>query len=160
MKQEDDEISSSSSSSGSDSENLSDVLKSEASSEGVAAEGGNASYDSDESFEVVPQKRARGSGSGKQRTSAGSSTKSRASNGSGTTRKSAKASAVPALPRASKPIKPWQRTGEPVVEGDVVVPPRPLRKGEKKMLKFRCAVTMFATLNSIVLNAKILENTS
>ncbi|VDM79100.1 unnamed protein product [Strongylus vulgaris] len=66
MKQEDDEISSSSSSSGSDSENLSDVLKSEASSEGVAAEGGNASYDSDESFEVVPQKRARGSGSGKQ----------------------------------------------------------------------------------------------
>ncbi|KIH65548.1 DNA repair protein Rad4 [Ancylostoma duodenale] len=38
---------------------------------------------------------------------------------------------------ASKPPKPWQRTEQPVVEGDIVVPPRALRRGERKMLKFR-----------------------
>lgn len=37
----------------------------------------------------------------------------------------------------SKPLKPWQRTDQPVVEGDIVVPPRALRRGEREMLRFR-----------------------
>lgn len=43
-----------------------------------------------------------------------------------------------ARPAKAKPPKPWQKVNEPVVQGDIVVPPRELRRGEKKMLKFRC----------------------
>ncbi|KAJ1351304.1 hypothetical protein KIN20_007290 [Parelaphostrongylus tenuis] len=44
----------------------------------------------------------------------------------------------------SKPPKPWQKTSETIVESGIVVPPRMLRRGEKKMLKFRILAAALA----------------
>ncbi|VDK81597.1 unnamed protein product [Cylicostephanus goldi] len=150
MKQESDDGSSSSSppSSASDSIPLSEKEKSEENTESDdVEEEADASYDSDESFDVVPPKRAKTTGakqSGRKQATKGGgkagSAKSRSSAGSGTGRKSSKAPAATALPHAPKPVKPWQKTGEPAMEGDINVPPRKLRKGEKKMLKYRCVI--------------------
>ncbi|VDM65262.1 unnamed protein product [Strongylus vulgaris] len=109
VKQEsDDTLSSSPQSSGS--ENVSDAMKSEASIDNDTMEESDASYDSDESFEVIPQKRAKST-------------------------KKAKRVAGSSLPQASKLDKPRQ-AGDSTAEG-IVVPPRPLSKGERKMMKFR-----------------------
>ncbi|RCN25723.1 hypothetical protein ANCCAN_28562, partial [Ancylostoma caninum] len=70
-------------------------------------------------------RKASGSGSTKPRNSRGAS------------KGSPKISAGSTRAIVSKPPKPWQRTEQPTVEGDIVVPPRTLRRGERKMLKFR-----------------------
>ncbi|KAK6027684.1 DNA repair protein Rad4 [Ostertagia ostertagi] len=47
-------------------------------------------------------------------------------------------------PTSSKPLKPWQKVNEPVTLGDIVVPPRALRRGERKMAKFRILAAALA----------------
>ncbi|KHJ87308.1 DNA repair protein Rad4 [Oesophagostomum dentatum] len=59
-------------------------------------------------------------------------------------RKSPKTSTGRTKQLVTKPLKPWQRTEETVMEGDIVVPPRALRKGEKKMLQFRILAASLA----------------
>ncbi|KAK6747092.1 hypothetical protein RB195_000370 [Necator americanus] len=153
-KKTNDDISpSSSSADDSNSGSVPDAAKSESESETDSEEKGSDSYDSDESFDFVPPKRKRDSQSGKKRGGAEQSGKRRNTNQSGSTgsrssneksRNSSKTST--SLPRSyvNKPAKPWQRTSEGVIEGDVVVPPRALRKGEKKMLKFRIIAASLA----------------
>ncbi|KAK5970372.1 hypothetical protein GCK32_014728, partial [Trichostrongylus colubriformis] len=65
----------------------------------------------------------------------GKSTKSGA--GGSSTSKTPSTKLQSARPASSKPLKPWQKLNEPVVQGDIVLPPRNLRKGERKMAKFR-----------------------
>ncbi|ETN74923.1 DNA repair protein Rad4 [Necator americanus] len=153
-KKTNDDISpSSSSADDSNSGNVPDDAKSESESETDSEEEGSDSYDSDESFDFVPTKRKKDSQSGKKRDGPAQSGKRRNTNQSGSTgsrssneksRNSSKTST--SLPRSyvNKPAKPWQRTSEGVIEGDVVVPPRALRKGEKKMLKFRIIAASLA----------------
>ncbi|KAE9419008.1 hypothetical protein Angca_005134, partial [Angiostrongylus cantonensis] len=60
-------------------------------------------------------------------------------------------SKTPAGTRAfvSKPLKPWQKANETIVVRGVVVPPRELRKGEKKMLRFRILAATLALGRSL-----------
>ncbi|VDL76035.1 unnamed protein product [Nippostrongylus brasiliensis] len=56
-------------------------------------------------------------------------------------------------PFATKPPKPWQKVNEPVMQGDIVVPPRALRRGEKKMLKFRIFAAALSIGRNFEMNA-------
>ncbi|KAK6060035.1 DNA repair protein Rad4 [Cooperia oncophora] len=91
-----------------------------------------------------PSSRPQGGSSksqGKSRVSSTSkSTKSRESAAS-----KASVKIPPSRPTSSKPLRPWQKVNEqPVVEGDIVVPVRTLRRGERKMAKFRVLAAALA----------------
>ncbi|XGW29854.1 hypothetical protein V3C99_009139 [Haemonchus contortus] len=75
------------------------------------------------------------------KSTAGKSTKSR---GACSAREATILNQPQQRPASSKPLKPWQKTSQPVVLGDIVVPARMLRRGERKMLKFRIIAAALA----------------
>ncbi|WKY03883.1 hypothetical protein Q1695_005109 [Nippostrongylus brasiliensis] len=174
MKKDDDEGSLSSSSSSADDSEDKDVSEASLSeAEDSADEASSVTRDSEESdASFIPKastkKAAKGStkksgggggGRGGGKTKAPSKGARREkSQSSSSPRKSGTSEGAPAAtktvrPFATKPPKPWQKVNEPVMQGDIVVPPRALRRGEKKMLKFRIFAAALSIGRNFEMNA-------